>query len=589
MYDFINKSIKNRIVVSSVALILIITIFASIYYPLNQKNQILEQAEKQIVTLAEMLGFSVGLGLNDANFELVQTAFEWAKKDNNVSYLAIYDESNNLIVAHNPKNLTVKIDNLKEQRGILYFNKEEYLYTIQNSDYQQKNFGKILLVYSLKEFNEKVSSARNLSFLFWGSVLVIGIFIFNFIGKNISREIEEFAEAAEIVGNGNYDYQIKYNKNDEIGRLAKAFRNMVEKIKIANQELLSEKASVERKVEDAVKSIKESEVYLNNSVEKFLSEIKKFETGNLNIHLLNEKNDKIKELFDGFLNAVNNLKNMINDVKDVITYISSFGYKLSAATEELTANTREQNVKVKNTFNEISNITIAIEKTKNLSTIATNNAQKQGEKAEQGGNVINQTIEAMNNITNVVENAASKILKLGESSQKIGEIIQVIDEIADQTNLLALNAAIEAARAGEQGRGFAVVADEVRKLAERTGKATKEIAEMIKVIQSDTNDAVNVMKTGISEVHKGKEKVTSSSDVLKEIIFSAKDVISSIQQVEYSNDEQYEKVKNIEENMNYLLNVIHSNSNAVEEISRELIQLNVKINQLKEMIKRFQV
>ncbi|HOM65426.1 MAG TPA: HAMP domain-containing methyl-accepting chemotaxis protein [Ignavibacteriales bacterium] len=589
MYDFINKSIKNRIVVSSVALILIITIFASIYYPLNQKNQILEQAEKQIVTLAEMLGFSVGLGLNDANFELVQTAFEWAKKDNNVSYLAIYDESNNLIVAHNPKNLTVKIDNLKEQRGILYFNKEEYLYTIQNSDYQQKNFGKILLVYSLKEFNEKISSARNLSFLFWGSVLVIGIIIFNFIGKNISREIEEFAEAAEIVGNGNYDYQIKYNKNDEIGRLAKAFRNMVEKIKIANQELLSEKASVERKVEDAVKSIKESEVYLNNSVEKFLSEIKKFETGNLNIHLLNEKNDKIKELFDGFLNAVNNLKNMINDVKDVITYISSFGYKLSAATEELTANTREQNVKVKNTFNEISNITIAIEKTKNLSTIATNNAQKQGEKAEQGGNVINQTIEAMNNITNVVENAASKILKLGESSQKIGEIIQVIDEIADQTNLLALNAAIEAARAGEQGRGFAVVADEVRKLAERTGKATKEIAEMIKVIQSDTNDAVNVMKTGISEVHKGKEKVTSSSDVLKEIIFSAKDVISSIQQVEYSNDEQYEKVKNIEENMNYLLNVIHSNSNAVEEISRELIQLNVKINQLKEMIKRFQV
>jgi len=589
MYDFINKSIKNRIVVSSVALILIITIFASIYYPLNQKNQILEQAEKQIVTLAEMLGFSVGLGLNDANFELVQTAFEWAKKDNNVSYLAIYDESNNLIVAHNPKNLTVKIDNLKEQRGILYFNKEEYLYTIQNSDYQQKNFGKILLVYSLKEFNEKISSARNLSFLFWGSVLVIGIIIFNFIGKNISREIEEFAEAAEIVGNGNYDYQIKYNKNDEIGRLAKAFRNMVEKIKIANQELLSEKASVERKVEDAVKSIKESEVYLNNSVEKFLSEIKKFETGNLNIHLLNEKNDKIKELFDGFLNAVNNLKNMINDVKDVITYISSFGYKLSAATEELTANTREQNVKVKNTFNEISNITIAIEKTKNLSTIATNNAQKQGEKAEQGGNVINQTIEAMNNITNVVENAASKILKLGESSQKIGEIIQVIDEIADQTNLLALNAAIEAARAGEQGRDFAVVADEVRKLAERTGKATKEIAEMIKVIQSDTNDAVNVMKTGISEVHKGKEKVTSSSDVLKEIIFSAKDVISSIQQVEYSNDEQYEKVKNIEENMNYLLNVIHSNSNAVEEISRELIQLNVKINQLKEMIKRFQV
>ena len=152
-------------------------------------------------------------------------------------------------------------------------------------------------------------------------------------------------------------------------------------------------------------------------------------------------------------------------------------------------------------------------------------------------------------ISEVVKQSAETVQALGKSSDQIGEIVQVIDDIADQTNLLALNAAIEAARAGEQGRGFAVVADEVRKLAERTTKATKEIATMIKQIQKDTNDAVESMQQGTAEVEVGKKLAEKAGSSLQEIIHGAEQVVDIVTQVAAASEEQSSAAEQISKNI----------------------------------------
>ena len=106
-----------------------------------------------------------------------------------------------------------------------------------------------------------------------------------------------------------------------------------------------------------------------------------------------------------------------------------------------------------------------------------------------------------------VANAAGefelRIKRLGESSQEIGEIVELISDITEQTNVLALNAAIQAASAGEAGRGFSVVAEEVQRLAERSADATRQIAALVKTIQTDTQDAVGAMERSTQGVVEG--------------------------------------------------------------------------------------
>jgi methyl-accepting chemotaxis protein len=161
----------------------------------------------------------------------------------------------------------------------------------------------------------------------------------------------------------------------------------------------------------------------------------------------------------------------------------------------------------------------------------------------------------MRKIADRVQNTARTVDSLGERSDQIGAIVATIEDIADQTNLLALNAAIEAARAGEMGRGFAVVADEVRALAERTTKATREIGEMIKAIQSETKSAVAAMNQGVQEVEAGTHDAERSGAALEQILAEIDAVTDQVKQISTAAEEQSATTGEITDNMSFFTSI----------------------------------
>lgn len=220
---------------------------------------------------------------------------------------------------------------------------------------------------------------------------------------------------------------------------------------------------------------------------------------------------------------------------------------------------------------------------------AAESAQKATEQTHNGAQLVQSSSRLMENIATRVNESAQTVEGLGQRSDQIGAIVNTIQDIADQTNLLALNAAIEAARAGEQGRGFAVVADEVRALAERTTKATKEIATMIKAIQSETQTAVQSMGEGVGEVKRGTTEAARSGEALEDILNKINELSMQISQVATAAEEQTATTHEITNNIQMITDVVNSNVENAHCTTQATSLLSKQVDDLHELVGHFRL
>ena len=297
--------------------------------------------------------------------------------------------------------------------------------------------------------------------------------------------------------------------------------------------------------------------------------------------------DEVGDLTRSFDRFVASIKDTMVQVAEATAAVASASSEISSSTEQMAAGAQEQTSQAAEVSSAVEEMTKTIvENSKNaVSTAET--AKRAKAAAEVGGTVVDETVAGMRDIANVVKHSASTVQALGKSSNQIGEIIGVIDDIADQTNLLALNAAIEAARAGEQGRGFAVVADEVRKLAERTTKATKEIASMIKTIQQETKGAVDSMDEGTRKVDAGIELADKAGTSLKEIVQISQKVTDMVTQIAAASEEQSSSSEQISKNVEAISTVTSETANGTQQIARAAEDLNRLTENLQQLLGKF--
>ncbi|PFK14276.1 methyl-accepting chemotaxis protein [Bacillus cereus] len=357
-------------------------------------------------------------------------------------------------------------------------------------------------------------------------------------------------------------------------------------------------------------TIRKPLVLLQNDMEKVAA-------GDLTTRTPYKENNELGHIVQSFNSMLDNLQQLIANVKmttqEVISTTegvlqdtnraSSISNEVVQTVLEVKTKIEGQVTSIQESSSSMEEITTGVQTVAESSAVVAEVAVTTTERINIGSEVINHSILQMNSVHDVVEETSKVINKLVTHTQQIDTALAAITNIAEQTNLLALNAAIEAARAGENGKGFAVVAAEVRDLAEQSKESAKEVNHLIKSIQQDTQDTVNVMRKGQQKAVEGKEAAHKANQTFLSIMRDIDKITSQIQEVSAATEEMSAGTEEVNASLSLVsetatdvkketlqtVKSIQSQAVSIEQISIQSNKMKEKVEELTELVSKFNI
>ncbi|NOX49363.1 MAG: methyl-accepting chemotaxis protein [Gammaproteobacteria bacterium] len=321
---------------------------------------------------------------------------------------------------------------------------------------------------------------------------------------------------------------------------------------------------------------------------QLLDELADLAEGDLTVHA------SVTENFTGAIAdsinfAIDQMRGLVSNINDLSVQVATAAGETQDTATDLATAAENQAKEIGAASTAINEMAVSIDQVSSNAAESASVAERAVEIANNGSHVVQDTIGGMDSIRSQIQETAKRIKRLGESSQEIGDIVSLINDIADQTNILSLNAAIQASMAGDAGRGFAVVADEVQRLAERSSAATKQIAALVKTIQTDTNEAVISMEQTTAEVVDGARKAHDAGVALEEIEGVSTSLAALIQNISNAARQQAATAGHVSNTMNVIQEITSRTAESTEQTASSIGKLAGMANEMKSSVEGFKL
>jgi methyl-accepting chemotaxis protein len=294
-----------------------------------------------------------------------------------------------------------------------------------------------------------------------------------------------------------------------------------------------------------------------------------------------------------------NITSLVEKLFDGSNVVAGASSQVSETGQDLAQSSTQQAAALQQTVASIEQVSAMVGKNAENAKRSEGVSESSHQAATRGKNVVQEMIGSIHAISQSNDEIFQQI---EQSNREISEIVQVISEIGNktkvindivfQTKLLSFNASVEAARAGEHGKGFAVVAEEVGNLAAMSGRASKDISDMLAesiskvegIVNNTSSKVQGLIQAGKSKVDAGTQVAEKCGQVLDEIVGNVSDLKRMVQEISTASNEQAQGVQEITKAMSQLDQVTHRNSSASQKSSEAASQLSGQAVELKALV-----
>jgi twitching motility protein PilJ len=291
-----------------------------------------------------------------------------------------------------------------------------------------------------------------------------------------------------------------------------------------------------------------------------------------------------------FFNAIiENLRQIVRQVKQTAIQVNTALQADEQSVEQLSLAALKQADEIRHSLESILAMTSSIQAVAENARQAAAITRVASTAAQTGGKAIDSTVNNIVNLRERVVETTNKAKVLDESSQEIAKVVTLVQEISLKTNLLAINAGLEASRAGAEGEGFRVVADQIGKLAKQSVNATREIEQVLEIIQQNTKGVVEAMEEGRTQVINSTEMILDVRQSLEEIFEVSHQIDGLVQSISDATVSQAQTSKIVTVLMQEIAQISQQTSDSSLQVSTSLRQTVEVAQHLQESVGRFKI